>query len=146
MDYNYIIPNNSNEETNDLLLKLLEENIINLDENYSKKFSIKNIIILLSSKENSIKLINNIGNKFPNDDFPFIILIPNEINFSKNEISQNINLNKIDIRNISIKEWKDDSNVISIIILSLKLCSYYNQFGDAFSFPINPSFSNYNNT
>lgn len=71
MDYNYIIPNNSNEETNDLLLKLLEENIINLDENYSKKFSIKNIIILLSSKENSIKLINNIGNKFPNDDFPF---------------------------------------------------------------------------
>ena len=32
---NYIIPNNSNEETNDLLLKLLEENIINLDENYS---------------------------------------------------------------------------------------------------------------
>jgi hypothetical protein len=54
-----------------LLLKLLEENIINLDENYSKKFSIKNIIILLSSKENSIKLINNIGNKFPNDDFPF---------------------------------------------------------------------------
>ena len=71
MDYNYIIPNNSNEETNDLLLKLLEENIINLDENYSKKFFIKNIIILLSSKENSIKLINNIGNKFPNDDFPF---------------------------------------------------------------------------
>ena len=37
-----------------------------------------------------------------------------------------------------IKEWADNSNVVNITILLLKLCPYYNQLGDSFSFPINP--------
>jgi len=125
-----LFPEGITKETLDLLLYLVQDNYKRGKEN--------NTIVCFCELTKAVEIIFAFCNIIP-VYHPMILFITTDANFTKELLIQQLANQKIDMtidkRNIFVQQY-NENNVMEVFICLLKICSYYNELGDSFQFPI----------
>ena len=115
----------------------------NLDGNSiitSKDFCLEHdkcvIIIIIDTIMNHLATnMIEVFNEVNEIHYPYIIFITTSNDINNKEAFLNNSNCKIDYRNIIVYQYNNDTLNQNIMISLLRICSYYNELGDSFSFP-----------
>ena len=125
-----LFPEGITKETLDLLLYLVQDNYKRGKEN--------NTVVCFCELTKAVEIIFAFFFLFP-VYHPMILFITTDANFTKELLIQQLANQKIDMtidkRNIFVQQY-NENNVMEVFICLLKICSYYNELGDSFQFPI----------